>query len=64
VGAHSGAEPLEDLICATPELFVERTEELALHDPAFRQALGSAWITLEEFRIPSRAVSSTRRERS
>jgi hypothetical protein len=45
---YCGAGPLEDLIRANPALFIERAEELASRDAAFRGALGAAWITLED----------------
>lgn len=50
--AYCGAGPLEDLIRAHPERFIERVEDSAPHDPALRQALGAAWIKLGDVPEP------------
>lgn len=50
--AYCGAGALEDLIRKYPERFIERVEELAQRDPAFRETLAATWITLEDIPEP------------
>ncbi len=47
-----GAGHLEDLIREHPERFIERAEALAASEASFRDALGAAWLTLEDVPEP------------
>jgi len=38
-----GAGPLEDLLCAHGDVFIDHVEQIAAHDDRFRQCLAYVW---------------------
>lgn len=41
--ANVAAGPLEDLLCRSPDRFIDRVEQQALRDPKFARCLTAVW---------------------